>query len=446
MDYKNIWKKTDEDLKSSLPAHAYEAWIETLSPVGITNDIFIVEAPNQFAYDWIVNNYQDIILSSLKDVDSTLQLKVSIAPQSEQNISSVELDKEETTKQSNAGKRNNINPSNIFSSFIEGPNNIFAKNAAHKVASTPGTADFNPLIIYGGVGLGKTHLLHSIANELIGSKKEINVVLASSEKFTNDFIASIQENKTLDFSKVYRNADVLLIDDIQFFQGKEQTQEQFFHTFNELYTNGKQIVMTADRYPGEMVGLQDRLLSRFESGLHADIQPPDFETRVAILSTKAKQNNMKIEGSHLEKIASHVRTNIRDLESCVTKIFAHATLSGDKINEALVESIIRERLGDQGYGQVNMQDVVSGVCSIFSVSQEEMVGQSRRKNIAQARQVAAYLAREVLDMPLSEIGVHLGGRDHTTIMHAHKKVSELLKNDDKFKRRVDIIYNELNLS
>ena len=423
MDYKKIWKKTDEDLKSSLPRHAYDAWIETLSPVGITNNIFIVEAPNQFAYDWIINNYQDIISSSLKEVDGSLQLKVSIAPQSEQNISSVELDKEETTKQSNAGKRNNINPSNVFSSFIEGPNNIFAKNAAHRVASDPGTADFNPLIIYGGVGLGKTHLLHSIANELIGSKKEVNVVLASSEKFTNDFIASIQENKTLDFSKVYRNADVLLIDDIQFFQGKEQTQEQFFHTFNELYTNGKQIVMTADRYPGEMVGLQDRLLSRFESGLHADIQPPDFETRVAILSTKAKQNNMKIEGNHLEKIASHVRTNIRDLESCVTKIFAHATLSGDKINEALVESIIRERLGDQGYGQVNMQDVVSGVCSIFSVSQEEVVGQSRRKNIAEARQVAAYLAREVLDMPLSEIGVHLA-EETTQQLCMHTKRSQ----------------------
>ena len=238
MDYKEIWNKTDEDLKSSLPAHAYEAWIETLSPIGITNDIFIVEAPNQFAYDWIINNYQDIISSSLKEVDEKLQLKISIAPQSEQGVTSVELDSEETTKQSNAGKRNNINPSNIFSCFIEGPNNVFAKNAANKVASTPGSADFNPLIIYGGVGLGKTHLLHSIANELIGSKKELNIVLASSEKFTNDFIASIQENKTLDFSKVYRNADVLLIDDIQFFQGKEQTQEQFFHTFNELYTNG----------------------------------------------------------------------------------------------------------------------------------------------------------------------------------------------------------------
>src|SRR6056300_1143335 len=423
MDYKNFWLIVAEDLKKTLPDHAYEAWIETLSPVGITNDIFILEAPNQFAYDWIINNYQDIILSSIKEQEEKLQLKISIAPQSEQSISATGLDSQEPTKQSNPGRRNNINPNNIFQSFIEGPNNIF-----------------------GGVGLGKTHLLHSIANELIAGKKQLNVVLASSEKFTNDFIASIQENRSLDFSKVYRKADVLLIDDIQFFQGKEQTQEQFFHTFNDLYTAGKQIVMTADRYPGEMVGLQDRILSRFESGLHADIQPPDFETRVAILSTKAKQNNMEIGGEHLEKIASHVRTNIRDLESCITKIFAHATLSGDRINEALVESIIRERLGDQGYGQANMQDVVSGVCSIFSVSHAEIVGQSRRKNIAQARQVAAYLAREVLDMPLSAIGVHLGGRDHTTIMHAHKKVAELLKKDNKFKRRVDIIYNELNLN
>ena len=293
--------------------------------------------------------------------------------------------------------------------------------------------------------MGKTHLLHAIANALIRGKKQTNVVLASSEKFTNDFIASIQENKSMDFSKVYRKADVLLIDDIQFFQGKEQTQEQFFHTFNDLFTAGKQIVMTADRYPGEMVGLQDRLLSRFESGLHADIQPPDFETRVAILSKKAQQNNIKIPSIFLEKIASHVRTNIRDLESCVTKIFAHATFSQEEISEALVESIIRERLGDQGYGQATVQDIISGVCSIFAVSQEEIVGQSRRKNIAEARQVAAYLAREVLDMPLNSIGLHLGGRDHTTIMHAHKKVSELLKRDSKFKRRVDIIYNELNL-
>lgn len=446
MDYKKIWKKTKKSLKEVLPEHGYEAWIETLSPVGATNNIFILEAPNQFAHDWIINNYQDLIVSSLREQEPKIDLRVAIAPQSEQNVVATNLANSEPIKQSNAGRRHNINPGNTFESFVEGPNSIFAKNAALNVSKNPGSSDFNPLIIYGGVGLGKTHLLQSIANALIRGKKQLNVVLASSEKFTNDFIASIQENKSMDFSKVYRKADVLLIDDIQFFQGKEQTQEQFFHTFNDLFTAGKQIVMTADRYPGEMVGLQDRLLSRFESGLHADIQPPDFETRVAILSKKSQQNGVKIPSEFLEKIASHVRTNIRDLESCVTKIFAHATFSGEEISEALVESIIRERLGDQGYGQATMQDVVSGVCSIFAVSQEEIVGQSRRKNIAEARQVAAYLAREVLDMPLNAIGLHLGGRDHTTIMHAHKKVSALLKKDDKFKRRVDIIYNELNFN
>ncbi len=446
MDYKNIWKKTKEDLKKVLPEHGYEAWIETLSPVGATNNIFILEAQNLVAHDLIIYIYQDLILSSLRVYEPKIDLRVAIAPQADQNILATSLAESEPIKQSNAGRRHNINPGNTFDSFVEGPNSIFAKNAAQNVSKTPGASEFNPLIIYGGVGLGKTHLLHAIANTLIGGKNRTNVVLASSEKFTNDFISSIQENKSMDFSKVYRKADVLLIDDIQFFQGKEQTQEQFFHTFNDLFTAGKQIVMTADRYPGEMVGLQDRLLSRFESGLHADIQPPDFETRVAILSKKAKQNKVKIPADLLEKIASHVRTNIRDLESCVTKIFAHTTFSGEEISEALVESIIRERLGDQGYGQATMQDVISGVCSIFAVSQEEIVGKSRRKNIASARQVAAYLAREVLDMPLSEIGVHLGGRDHTTIIHAHKKVKDTLKKDNKFKRRVDIIYNELNLN
>ena len=273
----------------------------------------------------------------------------------------------------------------------------------------------------------------------------MNVVLASSEKFTNDFIASIQENKSLDFSKVYRKADVLLIDDIQFFQGKEQTQEQFFHTFNDLLTSGKQVVMTADRYPGEMIGLQDRLLSRFESGLHADIQPPNFETRVAILAAKAKQNKVKIEPKLLETIASYVKTNIRDLESCVTKLLAHATFSEKGITQDLVEAVIRERLGDQAYGQTTIQDIINRVCTVFSVSEEEIVGKSRRKNIAEARQVVAYLSRKTLDMPLNSIGLHLGGRDHTTIMHAEKKVEELLKKDERFKRRVDIIHNELNL-
>jgi len=417
MDYKEIWKKANKNLKGSLPEHAYKAWIETLVPIGLTNNVFILEAPNRFAYEWINSNYYDFLFEAIKEYASEVDLKISIASPSAQSILSEELNKKEPTKQSNAGKRHNINPNNVFDAFIEGPHNEFAKKAAIQVSQKPGDGAFNPLIIYGGVGLGKTHLLHAIANTLIEGKNPMNIVLASSEKFTNDFIASIQENKSLDFSKVYRKADVLLIDDIQFFQGKEQTQEQFFHTFNDLLTAGKQVVMTADRYPGEMVGLQDRLLSRFESGLHADIQPPNFETRVAILAAKAKQNKVTIQP--------------RFLEIGITK--------------ELVESVIRERLGDQAWGQTTIQDIINRVCTVFSVSEEEIVGKSRRKNIAEARQVVAYLARKVLDMPFNSIGIHLGGRDHTTIMHAEKKVEELIKKDKRLKRRVDIIYNELNL-
>ena len=446
MDYKKIWKKANGELKASLPEHAYKAWIETLVPVGLTNGVFILEAPNRFAHEWINNNYYDFLFEAIKEHAPGVELKISIASPSTQSVLSEELNKKEPTKQINAGKRHNINPNNVFGAFIEGPHNEFAKKAATQVSQGPGDGAFNPLIIYGGVGLGKTHLLHAIANALIDGKKPMNVVLASSEKFTNDFIASIQENKSLDFSKVYRKADVLLIDDIQFFQGKEQTQEQFFHTFNDLLNSGKQVVMTADRYPGEMVGLQDRLLSRFESGLHADIQPPNFETRVAILAAKAKENKVKIEPRFLETIASYVKTNIRDLESCVTKLLAHATFSEKGITQDLVESVIRERLGDQAYGQTTIQDIINRVCTVFSVTEEEIVGKSRRKNIAEARQVVAYLSRKILDMPLNSIGLHLGGRDHTTIMHAEKKVEELLKKDERFKRRVDIIHNELNLS
>ena len=447
MDYKKIWSKANAELKGAIPEHAHKAWIETLVPVGLTNNVFILEAPNRFAYDWINNNYYDFLIGALKKQNSKIELKISIAAPSLQNAMSVELDTKEPTKQSNAGRRHNINPNNVFKKFIEGPNNEFAKKAAAKVSKHPGEGSFNPLIIYGGVGLGKTHLLHAIANALIEGKRPMNIVLASSEKFTNDFIASIQENKSLDFSRVYRKADILLVDDIQFFQGKEQTQEQFFHTFNDLLVAGKQIVMTADRYPGEMVGLQDRLLSRFESGLHADIQPPDFETRVAILAAKAKENNVSIDSRFLETIASYVKTNIRDLESCIAKLLAHATFSEEgKIDETLVETVIRERLGNQAYGQTTVQDIINRVCAIFSVTEEEIVGQSRRKNIAEARQVVAYLSRKILDMPLNSVGLHLGGRDHTTIMHAERKVENLIKKDEKFKRRVDIVYNELNLN
>ena len=262
-----------------------------------------------------------------------------------------------------------------FSSFIEGPNNQFAKAAAQTVAESPGKQSFNPLVIYGGVGLGKTHLLHAIGNEIITTAPKLKVVIASSEKFTLDFISSIQKNRTAEFSRSYRNANVLLIDDIQFFQKKEQTQEQFFHTFNELYQLGRQIVMTADRYPGEMSGLQDRLLSRFQSGLSVDVQPPNYETRVAILMDKAEQNSLDLPYEVIEFIASHLKNNVRDLESVIIRLLAHASLSQVDINFPLVKKVLKERLGDTVSTDISAEDIIGRVANITNVRAGDIVGE-----------------------------------------------------------------------
>ena len=446
MDYKKIWSKANTELKGSIPEHAHKAWIETLVPVGLTNNVFIVEAPNRFAYDWINNNYYDFLIGALKKQDPKIELKISIAAPSLQSAMSAELDKKEPTKQSNAGKRHNINPNNVFKTFIEGPNNEFAKKAAAKVSKSPGEGSFNPLIIYGGVGLGKTHLLHAIANALVEGKKPMNVVLASSEKFTNDFIASIQENKSLDFSRVYRKADILLVDDIQFFQGKEQTQEQFFHTFNELFQSKKQIVMTADRYPGEMVGLQDRLLSRFKSGLSVDIQPPDFETRVAIVMEKAEQNGLKLSYDIVELIGTHIKTNIRDLEGTIIRLLAHSSLTNREIDYELTKSIIKERLGSKVVIELTVEEIVKRVSETTKIKQKDIVGISRKMEIAEARQISIYLCREILGTPLVSIGMHFGGRDHSTVLHACRVIEKKSKIDQRISNLVGGLKSELTFA
>ena len=272
-DNKDIWKIVQGELKKNHPSHAYSTWFEPIKSMGIHDGKLLLELPNQFFYDWIQSHYVEIIEKFVKkEYPNKLTIKYTVAPQ---NQFAVEENSNERNENERGYTRNKakrlMNENYTFSSFIEGTHNQFAKAAAKNVRQEPGQQSFNPLVIYGGVGMGKTHLLHAIGNGILDDDPQKNIVCASSEKFTLDFISSIQKNKTVEFSKSYRNADVLLIDDIQFFQGKEQTQEQFFHTFNELFQAGKQIVLTADRYPGEMIGLQDRLLSRFSSGLAVDI-------------------------------------------------------------------------------------------------------------------------------------------------------------------------------
>jgi len=446
MDHINIWDKTKVLLKDRLPAHAFETWFEPIKPLDIIGPKLVLQVPNQFFLEWVDMHYRKHIISTLKGLgDGTCEIKYVISTNGtgplEKTADTISVKSTKKTMQPP-----HLSAGYTFSGFIEGPNNQFAKAAAQTVAGSPGKQSFNPLVIYGGVGLGKTHLLHAIGNEIITTAPKLKVVVASSEKFTLDFISSIQKNRTAEFSKSYRNADVLLIDDIQFFQKKEQTQEQFFHTFNELYQLGRQIVMTADRYPGEMSGLQDRLLSRFQSGLSVDIQPPNYETRVAILMDKADQNNLDLPYEVIEFVASHIKNNVRDLESIIIRLLAHASLSQVDIDFPLVKKVLKERLGDMVSTDISAEDIIGRVADLTNVRTDDIVGPSRRKDIAEARHLSVYLCRDLLGLSLATIGMHFGGRDHTTALYACNKVRTSLKTDKRFNRIVGTVKDDLSFA
>ena len=301
-------------------------------------------------------------------------------------------------------------------------------------------------IIYGGVGLGKTHIMHAIGNRAVELNNHLNVVIVTSEKFTLDFVNGLRKNKTIEFAQKYRKADVLLIDDIQFFRGKEQTQEQFFHTFNALYQAGKQIVMTADKYPGEMKGLQDRLLSRFESGLSVDVQPPNFEVRVAILLEKAEQNGLTLDYDIIEFIARHVKNNVRDLEGTIIRILAKSSLMNKEIDHSLVREVVQERTGGRLNNDISMEDIIQKVSNISSISEDEIVGKSRKSEISDARQVSMYLSREIIGTSLNNIGLFFGGRDHTTVIHAVNTVTSKIESDTRIKNMLSVVKQELGYS
>ncbi len=449
MNQSIVWEKIKKQLKKNQPSHAYSTWFEPINPIAFNNNTLVLELPNQFFFEWIQTHYKDTILKTGTGlINDLLEIKYTVSPES-QKIS-------EAPAKDNSFSKNNIaitkqrhpqiNPQYTLKSFIEGKHNEFARAAAKNVSKTPGQQAFNPLVIYGGVGMGKTHLLHGIGNEIIKTNPTMRVVCASSEKFTIDFISSIQKNRTVDFSKSYRKADILLIDDIQFFQGKEQTQEQFFHTFNELFQSKKQIVMTADRYPGDMLGLQDRLLSRFKSGLAVDIQSPDYETRVAIVMEKAEQNGLKLPYNIIELIGTHIKTNIRDLEGTIIRLLAHSSLSNQEIDHNLAKKVIKERLGAKAISDITVEEIVRRVSEQTHIKQKDIVGLSRKMEIAEARQISIYLCREILGTPLVSIGMHFGGRDHSTVLHACKVIENKTKKDQRLLGLIKDLRAELSFA
>ena len=445
MMHENLWQAVYNELAEALPAHAINTWFEPISPVALSEKELVLEVPNQFFYEWIESHYKQNLASALSRVSKlNVDFKFIVSAKKTDLVESGDLKPKQPPP--SAFSAHYLNNNYSFEKFIEGSNNQFAKNAAISVASDPGNSSFNPLIVYGGVGLGKTHLIHSIGNAVLKENSSANVVLATSEKFTLDFVNSLRKNKTAEFAKEYRRADVLLIDDIQFFRGKEQTQEQFFHTFNELYQSGKQIVLTADRYPAEMRGLQDRLLSRFQSGLAVDIQPPDFEMRVAILMEKAEQNGVGLSYDIFEFIARHIKSNVRDLEGTIIRILARSSLMNQEIDYGLVRDVVRERAGKTITGDLTVEDVVRRVSEVSNVPEKDIVGKSRKMEIAEARQISMYLCRNIIGTSLNNIGVYFGGRDHTTVMHAVKTIDQKQEKIERIGKMVHTLKQEMSIT
>lgn len=329
-----------------------------------------------------------------------------------------------------------LNPKYTFDSFVIGNSNRFAHAASLAVAESPAKA-YNPLFIYGGVGLGKTHLMHAIGHYILQNTPNAKVVYVSSEKFTNELINSIKDDKNEEFRNKYRNVDVLLIDDIQFIAGKERTQEEFFHTFNALYEADKQIILSSDRPPKEIPTLEDRLRSRFEWGLIADIQAPDFETRIAILKKKADVENLDIPNEVMVYIATKIKSNIRELEGALIRIVAYSSLTNREISVDLAAEALKDIISSEQNKQITIELIQDIVCNYFNLKIQELKSSRRTRNIAFPRQIAMYLSRKLTDMSLPKIGEEFGGRDHTTVIHAYEKISNILKKDESLRNVID---------
>ncbi|HHV72169.1 MAG TPA: chromosomal replication initiator protein DnaA [Clostridia bacterium] len=450
----NLWEKALVLIEKELSKPSFETWVKTTEPVDITDNTILISVPNDFAKDWLENRYANIIKKALTAV-SGLEMDVKFFVPNDKNLPNLDsleeknwLDKkgqaepEIKQKEKEETRFSQLNPKYVFETFVVGNSNRFAHAASLAVAEAPAKA-YNPLFIYGGVGLGKTHLMHAIGHYVLENNKNAKVVYVSSETFTNELINAIRDDKTVEFRNKYRNIDVLLIDDIQFVAGKERTQEEFFHTFNTLHEANKQIVISSDRPPKEIPTLEDRLRSRFEWGLITDIQAPDLETRIAILRKKAKLENLSIPNDVIVYIANKINTNIRELEGALIRVVAYSSLTGHKINLELAEEALKDIIPQNNKKTVTIELIQQVVAKHFNLKVEDMKTKKRTQAIAFPRQIAMYLCREMTDASLPKIGEEFGGRDHTTVIHAFDKIRKSLKTDPNLDMTIKKIISEL---
>ncbi len=435
-----LLSKLKELLKEELSTISYDTWIQPLGIEDINDSHIIFTVKSDFQRDFIENKFKDLIFNTLRYITNkewTYSVKEleeestsgEIISNTKSNVSETELESNHLT----------LNPKYTFETFVVGNNNRFAHAAALAVGNEPGKS-YNPLFLYGGVGLGKTHLMHAIGNRILENNPKSNVLYVTSEKFTNQFINSIKDNKTEIFKNKYRNIDALLIDDIQFIAGKDRVQEEFFHTFNTLREEGKQIIISSDKPPRDIEFLEDRLKSRFEWGLLADISCPDYETRLAILRKKAQDENIIIEDAILSDIANKIDSNIRELEGVFNKIVARASLTHSPITIELAENIINE-FKYESEKVISCDFIKETVSKYFSIDKEELSGSKRSNDIAFPRQIAMYLCREVAGMSFPQIGGEFGNRDHSTVMHGYNKITREIKEKNSTKLIVESVKN-----
>jgi chromosomal replication initiator protein len=444
----DLWEQTLKIIEQKISKPSFETWLKSTKAVSLKGTTLIVEAPNEFAREWLDGNYKDILTEILYDLvgeNMTLRFVIPNTNLEEEPVTPSTATKKQTKQETSTDSPNSmLIPKYTFETFVIGSGNRFAHAASLAVAEAPAKA-YNPLFIYGGVGLGKTHLMHAIGHYVLEHNPDAKVVYLSSEKFTNEFINSIRDNRPEDFRNKYRNVDILLIDDIQFLAGKESTQEEFFHTFNALHEENKQIVISSDRPPKEIPTLEDRLRSRFEWGLITDITPPDLETRIAILRKKAKAEGLDIPNEVMLYIANQIDTNIRELEGALIRVVAYSSLENKDINADLAAEALKSIIPSSKPKTITIKDIQREVGEEYGIKMEDFVSKKRTKTIAFPRQIAMYLSRELTDSSLPKIGEEFGGRDHTTVIHAHDKISKMLDEDPQLKKQIEEIKNRLKV-
>jgi chromosomal replication initiator protein len=428
----------------------FNTWFLPIKPFDLNNSVLKIQLPSQFFWEWIDEHYNTLINRTIRQVlgeNARLAYIISEEKETEEpeHIRSEEKIKEQEFTLPKKDFETLLNPRYTFNNFIKGEGNQLARAAAFAISENPGETTFNPLFIYGGVGLGKTHLIQAVGNKIVANWPLKRVIYLSSDNFTVEFVESIQSNRVNEFSSFYRSMDVLIIDDIQFLIGKEKTQDHFFHIFNTLHQASKQVILSSDRPPKDLNGLDDRLISRFQWGLTADIQPPDLETRIAILKRKADDYGMAISIEIIEYIASNITSNIRELEGCLIKLLANASLNSKEINLDLTKKIVREIATDRKVN-VTIENITKIVCAYLNVDENKLRDKTRKKEIVLARQLAMYLSKELTKSSLKTIGLHFGGRDHSTVIHACTSIEDDISKDPSLNELVLQLKNQIEIN